>query len=117
MMFFAKSSLMLLYLRLFGLKRRFRYSIYVALAITFCLYWVGIPLAAYYCAPSPGKAWSIQSMGDRCKTSSVLGVVQGPLNVILDLFIISLPVPVILGLKMSPPRKIAILAVFLTGIL
>lgn len=117
MTFFAKSSLMLLYLRLFGLSRGFRYTIYVGLVVTFCVCLVGLPVTAYYCAPSPGQEWSVQTIGASCQKSILPGVVQGALNVVLDLFIISLPVPVILGLHMSPRRRIAVLAVFLTGIL
>ena len=116
-MFFAKSSLLLLYRRIFGLKRALSYAVYGALAFTFCLYWVGIPIIAYYCAPDPGKEWSIISMGLKCKKSVPLGVVQGSLNIVLDLFIIILPVPVVLGLQMSLRKRIAVLAVFLTGIL
>lgn len=118
MMFLAKSSLLLLYLRIFGLKKATRYTVYFALAFSFCLYWIGIPLFSYYCAPSPGKEWPIVSMGaKRCRTSKLLGTVQGPLNMVLDALIISLPVPVVLGLQMSVRKRAAVLVVFLTGIL
>ena len=116
-MFFAKTSLLLLYLRIFGPKKSTRHAIHFGLVFAFCLYWVNIPITAYYCGPSAGKPWSIQEIGRKCMKSEILGLVQGPLNVLLDLFIFILPIPVVMGLQMSSRRRIAVLAVFLTGIL
>ena len=115
--FFAKSSLLLLYLRIFGPKKSTRYAIYFGLVFAFCLYWVNIPITAYYCGPPAGKPWSLSEMGFKCKKPIILAVVQGPFNVVLDLFIFILPIPVVMGLQMSSRRRIAVLTVFLTGIL
>ena len=115
--FFAKTSLLLLYLRIFGPNKSTRYAIYCGLVLAFCLYWVNIPITAYYCGPRPGKPWSIPEIGLKCRKSIILGVTQGSLNVVLDIFIFVLPIPVVMGLQMSSRRRIAVLAVFLTGIL
>ena len=104
-LFFAKTSILLLYLRLFGPKRSTRYAIYIGLVFAFCLYWISIPLMAYYCP----RLW--------CHNMWILSLVQGPLNVALDLFILILPIPVVMRLQMSLPRRFAVLSVFLTGIL
>ena len=117
MMFLAKSSLLLLYLRVFGLEKAVRYTIYFALAFMFVLYWVSIPVTGYYCAPSPGNGWSIGSVGKRCNKATIVGLFQGPLNVAFDLFIISLPVPIVLRLQLSFRNRVAVLVLFLTGIL
>ena len=117
MMFFAKSSLLLLYLSIFGLKKSFRYATYTAIVVTFCNYWTFIPLTAYYFAPSPGKAWSITSIGTKCPTAAPYGIATGVVGILLDLFIVILPIPVVLRLQMSRRKRIAVLAVFLTRIL
>ena len=115
--FFAKVSLLLLYLRIFGPRKSTRYAIYAGLAFAVPLYSVNIPIEAYYCAPSAGKGWTVSEIGPKCWNSIVLGLVQGPLNVVLDLFLFVLPIPVVMGLQMSLGRRMAVLAVFFTGLL
>lgn len=116
-MFFAKSSLLLLYLRIFGPKKSVRYIIYTSLVFIFCLYSVNIPIEAVYCAPSAGKGWTLAEIAPKCGKTLYLAVVQGPLNVLVDLFIFILPIPVVLGLQMSSRKQLAVLSVFLTGLL
>ena len=116
--FFAKIALLLLYLRLFGLKTAVRYTIYFGLIFAVCLYWINIPFLAYYCAPAPGKKWDLQDLDlSKCGKSRILGVVQGSLNVVLDLFIFILPIPVVMSLQMNARKRVAVLTVFLTGVL
>ena len=115
--FFAKVSLLLLYLRIFSPHKSTRYAIYISIAFAFCLYWVSIPIEAYYCAPSAGKGWTLSEIGPKCWSAVILGLVQGPLNVLLDVFLFVLPIPVVIGLQMSFRRRMAVLAVFFTGLL
>ena len=116
-LFFAKLSLLLLYLRIFGLKKFVRWTIYFALVFAICLYWINIPTASYYCAPRAGKNWDLEELGFKCYKSMIFGLVQGSFNVILDLFIFILPIPVVMGLQMTALKTLAILTVFLTGAL
>ena len=116
-MFFAKSSLLLLYLRIFGPKKSARYTVYFCLAFAFCLYFVNIPVEIYYCAPSAGKGWTLSEIAPKCPKTLYLAIIQGPLNVLIDLFIFVLPIPVVMGLQMSSKKRIAVLAVFFTGLL
>ena len=74
-------------------------------------------MTAYYCAPSVGRSWSINGLGLKCRKTIILGLVQGSLNVVLDLFTFILPLPVVLRLQMSFRRRFAVLSVFYTGIL
>ena len=117
-MFFAKASLLLLYLRIFSLKKPVRYWIYFGLIFTFCLYSVNIPFEAYYCAPSPSGSWGdMFSIGPKCYHSIILGLVQGSLSVALDLFLLILPMPVVMTLQMSSKKRVGALAVLMTGVL
>ena len=47
----------------------------------------------------------------------ILSLVQGPLNVVLDLYVFVVPIPVVIRLQMSLRRRFAILSIFFTGIL
>ena len=111
--FFTKVSLLILYLRLFSIKISTRRALYCAIAFAFCLYWINIPLATYYCAPRAGGSWKVGN--ETCAKLILLGPIQGSLNVALDIFILAAPISVIVKLKMSRRRKFEVLAVFMTG--
>ena len=115
--FFAKSSLLFLYLRIFGSKKTARYAINFCLVFSFCLYFANIPVETAYCAPSAGKGWTLSEIGPKCPNTLYLGVVQGPLNVLVDLYIFVLPIPIVMGLQMSKRKRVGVLAVFFTGLL
>ena len=117
-MFFAKASLLLLYLRIFRPKKSTCYWIYFGLAFTFCLYWINVPFDSYYCAPSPGGSWGdFFSISIKCNKAVYLGLVQGSLSIALDLFILILPIPVVMTLQMSSKKRAGALAVLMTGLL
>ncbi|KAI9845651.1 MAG: hypothetical protein M1837_004625 [Sclerophora amabilis] len=113
--FFAKSSLLLLFLRIFSPHAAMRRTIYCAIAFAFCIYCINIPINSIYCTPDPGQPWGLE-LGTSCARSIPLAVVQGTLNVVLDLFILIAPMPVISNLRLSKKKKYGVLAVFMTGI-
>ena len=114
-LFFAKFSLLLLYFRIFALEKRARYSIYFAMAFSFPLYWLSVVIDSYYNAPHIGEEWSEAIIAERGVASSIWGVVQGALNVLLDMFILMIPIPVILRLHLPAKKKAGTCVVFLTG--
>ena len=116
--FFAKASLLLLYLRIFsGTSRGFRFMIHGTLVFCFCLYWVNLPLEFYFCMPRGGKAWSDRSVLKKCAQLIIFGIVQGVLNVLLDLWLMMIPFRIVWGLQMRRIKKIWISVIFMTGIL
>lgn len=112
--FFAKSSILLLYLRVFSPKPAIRYMIWGAIVFAFCIYGFSIPLTAIYCMPAAGQEWNIE-VGSNCSHTMISGMVQGICNVILDIFILALPLRIVSKLNIKRQRKIAILVVFATG--
>lgn len=87
-------------------------AIRLGIAFTGLLYFTNIPLAAVLSAPHMGETWDSVLFSGRPQKQLVWGVVQSALSTVLDLFIFILPIPVILGLNLSPKRKMQILAVF-----
>ena len=83
--------------------------------MTFVLYWINIPFVSWNCAPRAGHAWSLENIN--CDQNITFGVVQGVLSLALDLYIFFLPIPVVLNLKMSLNRRLAVLGVFGTAFL
>lgn len=116
-LFFAKSAIFLLYLRVFTVNKKMRYSIWFGLAYTFVLYWINIPFESWNCAPRAGDPWGLETVGMTCRNNVMFGLVQGVLAVALDLYIFILPIPVTLRLQMSLRRRLAVLGVFATAIL
>ena len=115
--FFAKGAILLLYLRLFTISPRMRYSIWLGLILDFLLYWSGVPITTYYCTPRIGKPWNAFVIDQNCLKFGIYTVVQGAFSVILDLYIFILPIPVVLKIQMAPKRRVSILGIFGTACL
>ena len=114
--FFAKVALFLLYWRVFSIHSTMRWAIYVGCIYAFFLYWSNLVVTSVYCAPAVNEPWTV-AVGVKCKPASVFGVIQGTLNVVLDLYLLFLPIPVVMRLQMAPKKRVGIVAVFMTGIL
>ena len=113
----AKSSLLLLYHRIFAPKQSFRYLIYFGIVFA-----IGTQLSmniidAIFCTPNIGQPWSYK-VGIKC-ASHARGytIAQGISNVLLDLFILCLPIPTVWGLQLPVRKKIGVTLIFMTGLL
>lgn len=110
--FFAKSSLLLLYLQLFSVQRSMRIAIYVGLVVVGLCYWAGIAVEAPFLAPHTGETWQDVVFNGRPQKSEVWGYIQGPLNVVIDLYTFVLPFPILAKLKLTRRRRIELCMVF-----
>ena len=115
--FFAKTSLFLLYYRVFAPKKLIRMFIIIGIIFAFVIYiLIFIPLMASLCAPHVGQEWDLMVL-KKCRRALAFGVVQATTNLIIDLYILALPIPVVLQLQLPTKKKIGILAIFMTGLL
>ena len=112
--FASKSSLLLLYHRVFYPHKYMRYNIYGGLIFCGATQLIMIPIDAALCAPPIGQPWRTQT---RCQKSLAYGLVQGPSNVILDIFLLVLPIQPVLDLQLPLKKRIGVLAIFMTGTL
>ena len=118
--FAGKTSLLSFYYRVFSSVKLFRYKIYGAIIVCALFQLAMVPIVAASCAPKIGQSWGLESATadiPRCDKSLVYGVIQGTTNVVLDVYILYLPIPVVLGLNLSMRRKLGVLAIFMTGML
>ena len=116
-LFFAKSTIFLFYLHVFGVSKMIRYGVWFGLFWNFCLYWSSIPIETVTSVPRIGQPWNIETIDRKNRISTEYSVFQGVFAVALDLYIFLLPIPVILKLQMSLRRRYSILGVFGTAIL
>lgn len=113
--FFAKASILFLYLRVFTVKRSMRYFIYGGIVFTTALYWVHVPLVGYFCTPRNG-GWSLMNML-KCTKLTVWGPIQGFCALMLDIYIFILPFPVVNQLHLQHKKKIGVMLLFSTAVL
>ena len=114
--FFAKLSIFLLYLRIFGPNKLFRYVTCAGIAIIFAFYTATTVMPAVLCIRRPSETWLESQVTPRCtRNSSPLAYSQGIFGVISNLFIYLLPLRVIWQLQMPLRRKIGVSAIFATG--
>ncbi|KAI0814213.1 hypothetical protein GGR55DRAFT_634411 [Xylaria sp. FL0064] len=114
--FTSHLPILVLYLRLFGRQAGFRVACYIALFADFAVYLTAIPLLSYFCTPHAGGDWNSLVVFAKCKTLLNWAVIQGSLDIALDLYIFLLPLPTVLSLHMPTQKKIGVLVVFLTGL-
>ncbi|KAL8716415.1 MAG: hypothetical protein Q9220_000322 [cf. Caloplaca sp. 1 TL-2023] len=113
---FSKISILLLMHRLFSTLRTFRYCIYFGILWATLISCTSIIVAPALCAPRGDESFSSLGVVKRCTKEKTWALVQGVLNVLLDFYILSLPVPTIWKLQIKMGRKLGIIAIFMTGL-
>lgn len=116
-MLFPKLSLFLLYRRLFSPNRNTKRLIYYGIIVSLATYWTFIPLETYYCTPRGNQQWNAIEVSEKCSKIRPYTIVQGAINVLLDVYILYLPIPVVWKLQLSTPQKAGVLFVFMHGIM
>jgi len=103
-----------MYYRIFGHIRKVRWQIYTAGALTLPTF-VAIFLQSALIAPPPGKPWGTPNplVGKAVIGSLMLGID----NLVVDLFIAYIPIPVIRKLRLDRSKKNGIIGLFATGTL
>lgn len=117
-MFFAKSSLLMLYYRLFRAEKlkHTRRLIIFGIASSFIFYSGMTIYIGILCAPKVGHPWD-WTIARKCMRGQRFGIVIGAVNLALDVFLLGLPLPVISSLQLSAKRKTGVLAIFMIGLL
>lgn len=113
--FFAKCSILLLYLRVFAPLKWFRYTIWSTIVFMFGVYWCYVGVNAGLCAPLPGKSWASPASLTECEKQETYAIIHGASNVVIDILILVLPLPIVWKLQMRRSKRLGVLAVFGTG--
>ncbi|KAF6238294.1 hypothetical protein HO173_003574 [Letharia columbiana] len=113
--FFAKCSILLLYLRVFAPLKWFRYTVWSTIVFMFGVYWCYVGVNVGLCAPLPGKSWASPASLTECEKQETYAIIQGASNVAIDILILVLPLPIVWKLQMRRSKRLGVLAVFGTG--
>ncbi|KAF2501933.1 hypothetical protein BU16DRAFT_426053, partial [Lophium mytilinum] len=111
----VKTSILLSLKRIFNVFRVFR--IIANCAIVFCICWAlqTILIAFLICRPLSYN-WDQVNKSGTCGNTTVAYVSIGVVDVISDIIIFVLPMPLINGLKMRKSSKLATMAIFTLGL-
>lgn len=104
----TKVSILLLYLRIFRPSRTMRIVIHVNLWINVAVYVIGF---------GAGISWFVGPKATGEVSGRVLGLASAIFNSVSDIAILLIPISMVWTLKMAKERKLAISAVFTTGIM
>jgi hypothetical protein len=110
-----KVSLLLLYLRLFGVDSKFKIIIWSATFVVVAWAFSIILEAFLLCSPFPANY--DPTIPGVCGDRNAAFVSAGVLNMITDLMVMAIPVPYIISLNLRLSRKIALIVCFCLGIL
>lgn len=110
-----------MYLRIFRVLRWMRFGCTIGLVIIIAFQCSLAIAFGAMCGPAASTAHSQLDfleafVSDKCDSTRILVVVQGAGSVIIDLFLLILPIPAVWSLQMPFKRKIAVLSMFLVGI-
>lgn len=108
----GKFCLLSIYYRIFGHIKKVRWQIYGAGALTLPIF-VSMIVQPVMIAPPPGKPFGCPN-GDK-ESMVIVGLMGGIDNLLVDLVIAYIPLPVINQLNLSRNKKNGVIALFATG--
>jgi hypothetical protein len=110
-----KVSILCFYLTLFHPNRAFRLATFIMIGLALC-YSLGVLLAILLSCRPVSRIWDLIHDG-KCDRSLVRSIVAiGLVNVLTDLGIILLPLPIVWNLQITRSRKVALTFVFSVGL-
>ncbi|EFQ35012.1 fucose permease [Colletotrichum graminicola] len=112
----TKTSVLIFYLRLSkNTKKVLRFASWVTLGIVNVAGAVLTLINIFQCQPVQA-AWEIWRDTSRCIPLLTEFICSAPINIVTDLAILALPIPVLTGMRLPPRQKIILVLTFTLGI-
>ena len=111
----VKSSLLLQYYGLFSSTGWLRISLRIGLGFTVLFYLGSTITLIILQTPWPGGPLSGLAGSDRIEKCKAMFLPTGIIAVLIDWYILLLPIPVVVALRLSTSKKLGVLAIFMTG--
>ncbi|RAH55102.1 hypothetical protein BO85DRAFT_452005 [Aspergillus piperis CBS 112811] len=112
----TKVPILLVYVSLFGIRKWLRWTCYACIAVSGVAYICVMAPTFMRCNPSITAA-TLEDL-EVCTTGTTLtGVLSGFIALAEDVLILSLPMPLVRTLHLPRQKKLAVMAVFFSGIL
>lgn len=94
-----------------------RYCIYFGAFVNVTFYISIVIATLYFTCPAPGESWKKNSTSPRQSGALEMTIPIASGSLLLDVCIFLLPIAGIWNLRMSLQRKLAVMIVFMTGLL
>ncbi|KAJ5945493.1 hypothetical protein N7454_002332 [Penicillium verhagenii] len=114
---FAKSSFFLMYLEMFRTITWQRYAIYFGLFMNWAFYAAILVTILSYTTPAPGQTWAQEFSSLRYDRTLNWAIPISSGNLIIDLYILVLPMAPIWNLQMRIKKRLGVMFIFATGLL
>ncbi|KAK4241545.1 hypothetical protein C8A03DRAFT_12189 [Achaetomium macrosporum] len=115
---FSKASIFLLFHQIFTMERHMQIAIWAGLAVSFAVFLPSVGYQVYTLTPNPGETCDDLALSGKSEQGgAVWSIVGSVLNLMLDVYIFLLPLPIIAKLNWSTRKRLKASAVFSTGVL
>ncbi|KAI1121768.1 hypothetical protein F5Y10DRAFT_255622 [Nemania abortiva] len=111
----AKAPILVLFVRIFGIKRWVRAVSYTTIATTFIVFIGALIPVGVKCSPD-GKVLDAQYLAGCLPNTLNVGLAHGVTALFTDVTIFIIPLPVIFSLNLSWAKRFGLLVVFVTGL-
>ncbi|KAI9761537.1 MAG: hypothetical protein M4579_000928 [Chaenotheca gracillima] len=112
-MMFAKLAILIFYMRI-SPQKTFHYAIYATMFILVA-YNLALMLSLIFACHPIEKSWNVLITEGSCIDRTAIYLSNGILNIITDLIIFVLPVPMVWGIQLPKRQKLGVLAFFSVG--
>lgn len=85
----------------------------------FCavFYTFGSVFVLIICSPWGGETRLVATVTERCAMIETCGYLVTSFNILSDIYLVVIPIPVVMKLQMSTERKLRVCSIFMLGIL
>jgi hypothetical protein len=111
---FAKVALIILYHRIVNRQSIYVWSLHIIAAVI-CGYSIAIVFALIFACNPIERGWNSSIKTGYCVNRSGLYIATAVTNIITDIALMVLPVPLVLGLQMPRIQKFGLLVMFIVG--
>lgn len=112
---FPKSAILVLYLQVFYSNEWIRPAVYFGLLFNICTY---VPLmisAIYYTSPRGETTWAELALSTEPQRGLYMSTVKAAMSVMMKLYILALPLPILAKLHLAVAKRLQLIAVFATA--
>ena len=112
----AKTSILLLYIRMFSPSLTLRILLHITLGANITFYSIGFFLEIFMCIPREA-IWNPWIEDYKCINMAAMELAAATFNAVSDFTILILPMSTVWNLNARREKRIALMAVFATGLL
>lgn len=113
----VKHTSSILYLQLFTTVRWLRLCSYFGLVFTCLSYTIFTVLVFVWATPKKGESWLAHQTSAAMQKELKLSVPQSIIGLVIDLYILVIPIIGVYDLTMTTKRKIGVMLIFLSGLM